>query len=197
MTEALKKESKSKKCNNNNKEYLWKGKDYVNFIVKDVANPDDPEGDNVDRRTTPRMPWHDIATGVQGAAARDVARHFIQRWNAVKSEKAKFNSDYPFLVPKSYVDVYDIDREVFSRRKGQRRGSTVNCQVLRSVSSWSAGVDDIEASIHEAMCKAILAAEKFVYIENQFFITSCASTGADVKNGIGNAMLQRIKRAHT
>ena len=43
------------------------GKDYVNFIVKDVARPEEPEGDNVDRRTTPRMPWHDIALMVQGS----------------------------------------------------------------------------------------------------------------------------------
>jgi len=40
--------------------------------------------DLVDRNTTPRMPWHDIGAMVVGAAARDVARHFIQRWNAVK-----------------------------------------------------------------------------------------------------------------
>ena len=26
------------------------------------------------------MPWHDIAVAVQGNAARDVARHFIQRY---------------------------------------------------------------------------------------------------------------------
>ena len=45
--------------------------------MKDVARPEEPEGDNVDRRTTPRMPWHDIALMVQGKAARDVARHFI------------------------------------------------------------------------------------------------------------------------
>lgn len=30
------------------------------------------------------MPWHDVGVMVGGAAARDVARHFIQRWNAVK-----------------------------------------------------------------------------------------------------------------
>ena len=58
---------------------LWRAKDYVNFIVKDVARPDLPDQDNVDRRTTARMPWHDISVGVQGEAARDVARHFIQR----------------------------------------------------------------------------------------------------------------------
>lgn len=30
------------------------------------------------------MPWHDIASAVHGRAARDVARHFIQRWNFTK-----------------------------------------------------------------------------------------------------------------
>ena len=59
---------------------LWKAKDYVNFIVKDVARPDLPNQDNVDRRTTPRMPWHDISVAVDGPVARDVARHFIQRY---------------------------------------------------------------------------------------------------------------------
>ncbi|KAJ4450445.1 hypothetical protein ANN_01869 [Periplaneta americana] len=59
----------------------------------------------VDRNTTPRMPWHDIGAMVQGAAARDVARHFIQRWNAVKLEKAKLNLAYPHLLPKSYENI--------------------------------------------------------------------------------------------
>ena len=30
------------------------------------------------------MPWHDIASAVYGPAARDVARHFIQRYNFTK-----------------------------------------------------------------------------------------------------------------
>lgn len=40
--------------------------------------------DFIDRYTTPRMPWHDISSVVHGRAARDVARHFIQRWNFTK-----------------------------------------------------------------------------------------------------------------
>lgn len=63
---------------------LWLGKDYTNFIVKDFNDLEKPYQDLVDRTTTPRMPWHDIGVLVQNAAARDVARHFIQRWNAVK-----------------------------------------------------------------------------------------------------------------
>ena len=30
------------------------------------------------------MPWHDIGAVVYGKAARDVARHFIGRWNFTK-----------------------------------------------------------------------------------------------------------------
>ena len=33
------------------------------------------------------MPWHDEALVVFGKAARDVARHFIQRWNIHKVRK--------------------------------------------------------------------------------------------------------------
>jgi len=38
----------------------------------------------IDRTVTPRLPWHDIHCAVFGKPARDVARHFIQRWNFTK-----------------------------------------------------------------------------------------------------------------
>ena len=40
--------------------------------------------DFIDRTRTPRMPWHDIGAVVYGKCARDLARHFIQRWNFTK-----------------------------------------------------------------------------------------------------------------
>lgn len=40
--------------------------------------------DNIDRTTVPRMPWRDLSAAFHGKAARDVARHFIQRWNFTK-----------------------------------------------------------------------------------------------------------------
>ncbi|KAG7231352.1 hypothetical protein INR49_012192, partial [Caranx melampygus] len=63
---------------------FWHGKDYCNFVHKDWIQLDKPFDDFIDRHTTPRMPWHDIASVVHGKAARDVARHFIQRWNFTK-----------------------------------------------------------------------------------------------------------------
>lgn len=66
--------------------------------------------DLVDRQVTPRMPWHDIGAVVVGSAARDVARHFIQRWNATKLEKARENPSFPYLMPKSYLEIKNYDR---------------------------------------------------------------------------------------
>jgi len=51
------------------------------------------------------MPWHDIGCMVAGRAARDVARHFIQRWNFTKLSKQKANNNYPLILPKTYSKV--------------------------------------------------------------------------------------------
>ncbi len=81
---------------------MWFGKDYANFLLRDFRNLDQPFQDQIDRNTTPRMPWHDIGALVYGACARDLARHFIERWNFVKRQKVKDDERYPFLLPKSY-----------------------------------------------------------------------------------------------
>lgn len=170
----------------------WLGKDYTNFIVKDFTNLDLPYKDLVDRNTTPRMPWHDVGALVVGAAARDVARHFIQRWNAVKLEKAKFNVSYPYLLPKSYNDIGPCPP--ISDTPLHR----VKCQILRSASGWSTGFLDaetLEESIHEAYIDAIMKAKHYVYIENQFFI-SLATRNASVRNHICETLFKRIVRAH-
>uniref|UniRef100_A0A673KBB5 phospholipase D n=1 Tax=Sinocyclocheilus rhinocerous TaxID=307959 RepID=A0A673KBB5_9TELE len=63
---------------------LSPNKDYCNFILKDWVKLNKPFDDFIDRYKTPRMPWHDIGVLVHGKAARDIARHFIQRWNFTK-----------------------------------------------------------------------------------------------------------------
>ena len=63
---------------------IFIGKDYSNPYVKDIAEVEKPFTDLIDRSSVPRMPWHDIGCMVIGNAARDVARHFIQRWNFTK-----------------------------------------------------------------------------------------------------------------
>ncbi|XP_036993371.2 phospholipase D1 isoform X2 [Artibeus jamaicensis] len=167
---------------------FWHGKDYCNFVFKDWVQLDKPFADFIDRYSTPRMPWHDIASVVHGKAARDVARHFIQRWNFTKIMKSKYRSlSYPFLLPKSHTTAHEL--------KYQVPGSVhATVQLLRSAADWSAGIKYHEESIHTAYIHVIENSKHYIYIENQFFI-SCADDKV-VFNKIGDTIAQRVLRAH-
>ncbi|KAJ6260547.1 hypothetical protein Dda_4773 [Drechslerella dactyloides] len=70
------------------------------------------------------------------------------------------------------------------------------CQIVRSVSPWSHNTKT-EHSIQNAYIQIIKSAHHFIYIENQFFITATTSDGGwPVKNRIGEALVNRIVRAH-
>lgn len=175
---------------------FWIGKDYTNFILKDFAELNLPYADLVDRTKTPRMPWHDVHSVVVGQPARDVARHFIERWNSVKLEKARENFiNFPYLMPKSYSDMR-VDSNFWNKNKVKLY--RVTCQVLRSASQWSCGfieADTEEQSIHEAYVESITKAQHYVYIENQFFI-SMGFPDPIVKNQIAETIYKRIVRAY-
>ncbi|XP_053473815.1 phospholipase D2 [Ictalurus furcatus] len=166
---------------------LWLGKDYSNFIQKDWTQLDQPFQDNVDRTHVPRIPWRDLGVVVHGKAARDLARHFIQRWNFTKNFKKKYKATfYPYLLPKSHTTADELPFTVPGTAKA-------SVQVLRSVDRWSAGT--CECSIHKAYVDIIENSQHYIYIENQFFI----SCGESVKNSnsIGDAIVKRILQAHS
>ncbi|XP_022246655.1 phospholipase D1-like [Limulus polyphemus] len=171
---------------------LWFGKDYSNFIVKDFIQLEQPYQDLVNRNTTPRMPWHDIGLLLQGSSARDVSRHFIQRWNFTKFEKAKQYVKYPWLLPKAYDNLNNFP-SLPKESTGQML--CANVQILRSIGEWSAGVRETEQSIHNAYIDIIQNAKHFIYIENQFFITQAAGN-TYVFNEISEALYRRIIIAH-
>ncbi|CAF1361842.1 unnamed protein product [Didymodactylos carnosus] len=78
------------------------GKDYGNYYKKDFEHVDEYDKgiissiqflydrrtsfilDFLDRTKTPRLPWHDQGMVLAGEVARDLARHFISRWNIHK-----------------------------------------------------------------------------------------------------------------
>ncbi|XP_066518510.1 phospholipase D1a isoform X2 [Hoplias malabaricus] len=167
---------------------FWHGKDYCNFVFKDWIQLEKPFDDFIDRYTTPRMPWHDIAAVVHGKAARDAARHFIQRWNFTKIMKPKYRSlSFPYLLPKSHSTANELLYQVPDCVQ-------TTAQVLRSAADWSAGIKYNEDSIHNAYIQVIAKSKHFIYIENQFFI-SCADN-KQVFNKVGDVIIERIIRAH-
>ncbi|XP_064127733.1 phospholipase D2 isoform X5 [Loxodonta africana] len=167
-------------------QHFWLGKDYSNLITKDWVQLDRPFEDFIDRETTPRMPWRDVGVVVHGPPARDLARHFIQRWNFTKTTKAKYKIPmYSYLLPKSSNTANQLPF-IFPGAQ------CATVQVLRSVDRWSAGTS--ENSILNAYLHTIRESQHFLYIENQFFI-SC-SDGRTVLNKVGDEIVDRILKAH-
>ena len=85
-------------------------------------------------------------------------------------------------------DLVSNEEEEFERGLS----GTQEVQLVRSAGPWSLGVS-LETSVHLAYLHLIDQADHFVYIENQFFISS---TGGDfVCNQVAQALVERIKLA--
>ncbi|WJX27791.1 Phospholipase D zeta 1 [Trifolium repens] len=307
---------------------MWPGKDYYNPRESEPNSWEDTMKDELDREKYPRMPWHDVHCALWGPPCRDIARHFVQRWNYAKRNKAPHEQQIPLLMPqhhmviphylgssetpveiqdnvndrvfkredsfssccqdqdiplllpqepsgldippglpkpngrnssqhhhdkprrissglpfsfrrakvaavgpdtpmKGFVD--DLDSEHYHEKMPHERTSHVDsqntdlewwdtqergdqggfadesgqigprascrCQVIRSVSQWSAGTSQTEESIHHAYCSLIEKAEYFIYIENQFFISGLSGDDM-IRNRVSEALYRRIMRAY-
>ncbi|KAG8370465.1 hypothetical protein BUALT_Bualt14G0119700 [Buddleja alternifolia] len=304
---------------------IWPGKDYYNPRESEPNSWEDTMKDELDRTKYPRMPWHDVHCALWGPPCRDVARHFVQRWNYAKRNKAANEQAIPLLLPQHHMviphymgmnkEIESGDKNINSNHKdikrndsfssgssfqdipllmpqeadeidavkgepklnglnsshdqpsrpsripfrfgkskigplipdmpmrgfvddhdplelqtkfsshamhpnsdvsekewweSQERGDQVvsadeigqvgpcvscRCQIIRSVSQWSAGTSQIEESIHNAYCSLIERAEHYVYIENQFFISGLSGDEM-IHNRVLEALYRRIMRAH-
>lgn len=167
---------------------IWLGKDYSNPRVMDFHNLEKPEQDMYDRSKVARMPWHDVSLQVVGQPARDLCRHFVQRWNFLLRVK-NHSRQMPFLLPPPEFKPGELTSQGLT--------GTCEMQIVRSAGPWSMGtLNKVEHSIQTAYLKAIQMSEYFVYIENQFFITSTVVGDVEIENRIGDALVHRIIRAH-
>lgn len=151
----------------------------------DYCNPRLKKQEQRENREKPRMPWHDVSCAFTGKAVKDVVFHFIQRYK----KSLYFEMDRHAVVPHSIPSRYGLNNEV-------------NVQVLRSVGFQYPGRKDKhikpESSIHEAYCSVIRSAKQYIYIENQFFISSQRSGEyhvPNVDNTIQDELFERIREA--
>lgn len=166
---------------------LWPGKDYSNPRVLDFYALDKPYEEMYDREETPRMPWHDIGMQIVGQPARDLSRHFIQRWNYILRQRTP-SRPTPMLLPPPDFKAADLEALGLS--------GTCEVQILRSSGNWSLGLTKTEHSIMNAYVETIRGSEHFVYLENQFWITTLHNSRTQILNKLGDALVERIIRAH-
>ncbi|XP_071692997.1 phospholipase D zeta 1-like [Rutidosis leptorrhynchoides] len=300
---------------------IWPGKDYYNPRESEPNSWEDTMKDELNREKYPRMPWHDVHCAIWGPPCRDIARHFVQRWNYAKRNKAPNEQTIPLLMPQQHMviphymgrndkeqedgkpEIVDVpqainrqdsypslstfqdipllipqeadgleastghfkqnssgkahhihghssrpprapffrksrvepltsdmpmrgfvdDQDTSNVKQGksvkssdrewwetEKRGNlvvsvdetgqvgprvTCRCQVIRSVSLWSAGTSQVEDSIHNAYCSLIEKAEHMVYIENQFFISGLSGDEI-IRNRVLESLCKRIMRAY-
>ncbi|XP_027363621.1 phospholipase D zeta 1 isoform X2 [Abrus precatorius] len=296
---------------------IWPGKDYYNPRESEPNSWEDTMKDELEREKYPRMPWHDVHCALWGPPCRDIARHFVQRWNYAKRNKAPYEQAIPLLMPQhhmviphylgssseihieskntdnyrvlkredsfssssqdqdiplllpqesdaldshegnkktngrisnglpfpfrkakivavgpdtpmkgfvddldsvryhekmsldrvAHVDLQNTDPEWWETQERNDQGgfsdesgqvgprASCRCQVIRSVSQWSAGTSQTEESIHNAYCSLIEKAEYFIYIENQFFISGLSGDEM-IRNRVLEALYRRILRAY-
>lgn len=303
--------------------FIWPGKDYYNPRESEPNSWEDTMTDELDREKYPRMPWHDVHCALWGPTCRDIARHFVQRWNHAKRNKAPNEQTIPLLMPQHHMvlphylgsnkdisivkdgvtqsrninrqdsfasfspaedipllfnhesdenrlnglglnhchiksdqnsmnvqnfqlpsrvtqikplipnkeiktndddlEFMDLENEYYVDEAADAGAQTAEewweeqergyqgvssdetpevgpripcrCQVIRSVSQWSAGTSQTEDSIQRAYCSLIDKAEYFVYIENQFFISGLSGDDT-IQNRVLEALYRRILRAH-
>ena len=256
---------------------MFPGQDYCNPCLRDCVDLTRPMADLMDRSRDPRLPWHDVHCKLEGVVVRDIARHFVQLWNHVKTDKHKTDASREVLTTGGVkrTSLKDKLKSLVARRRTQDgepndenevvlhededgiveggsaddvgiaaaimlgrsismvpsacsvdddanqsrirsqlsfdgflgppaveeartgRPSGGSVQFIRSGSWWSLGLPT-DTSIMRAYIESIQSAENFIYIENQFFVTSSHQEGGHhVENLIGRAIAERILEAHS
>ncbi|KAL3003771.1 hypothetical protein AAZX31_08G124200 [Glycine max] len=149
---------------------------------------------------SPRQPWHDLHCKIEGPAAYDILTNFEQRWRKAKKwrdfrlkkvtnwhDDALLRLDrISWIVKPSPCSNGDKSVHVTDEKDPE----SWNVQIFRSIDSGSVkgfpkDVDKaksqnllcgknlkVDQSIHTAYVRAIRSAERFVYIENQYFLGS-------------------------
>lgn len=162
----------------------------------DARRLTDPDIGNLDKGNPYRTPWHDIHCKIEGAAVLDLLHHFYQHW-AAHSANSKKNDQ----IKSSISDTVEQFKRPGKADKPEECLWTA--QVLRShtvhnCSFWK--INSVyENSILQGYIEIISKAEKFIYIENQFFIGGGENVHNEERFGnlIPNAILKKIIEKHS
>ena len=181
-------------------------------------NADDQSALNPD---LPRETWHDIGASISGPTAWDFVREFTGRWNCL--EGGFIDGDQDAAAIKKVLSKYAalLDDSSFVQQDAAPGGSARapwKARVLRSLDKdhWGfpKGVPiptvtldrfnwklpgNFERSIQDFYIDAIRGAERFIYIESQYFIGSGKRWAGEAKrdtvaNTIPEAIVERTKR---
>ncbi|GJT61631.1 phospholipase D zeta 1-like protein [Tanacetum coccineum] len=139
---------------------VWPGKDYYNPRKSEPNSWEDTMKDELNREKYPRMPWHDVHCALWGPSCRDIARHFVQRWNYAKRSKAPNEQTIPLLMPQQHMVIPHYMGSSKEQEDGKPKSSEVQLLINRQDSFTSlSAFQEIPLT---------LSGERFLEIHNGF-----------------------------
>lgn len=166
-----------------------------------------------DPQVQPRMPWQDVHCAIKGPSVFDLSQNFIRRWNSTAHLFEQSFASYRDPLVAKLLKAAGLTLPVRTPKAPRIQASHVlardtaekgRCwvQVVRSASRQllkdeAAAMGKREAparaqnNCQKAMLKAIAGAQKFIYIEGQFFQSAHGKFGAtnEVHSGPMSALL--------
>lgn len=160
----------------------------------------------------PRQPWHDVHARIEGAAVYDLAMNFVRRWNSVQK---RLHDEPTHSLPKVFKRFFDVVRPITGQGKRAKahyipaslRPKRINeskgkctVQIARSapvrllldeksaMPELAIAAGTSQNNCHQAMVQTIGAAQKFIYIEGQFFQSEFGAEQVAEKNSPSGPM---------
>lgn len=118
-----------------------------------------PSYRTLDPARQPRMPWQDNHFKVTGPAVSDLTRNFVLRWNCTKTARLALPKP-----PASYPQAGNVQIQVL------RSASRAYCKFEKKCNDTVCATDT-QQDIQVAMIQLIAKARRFIYIEQQFFVS--------------------------
>jgi phospholipase D1/2 len=161
-------------------------------------------GKLIEEGCQPRMPWQDVHIRIDGPSAVDVHRNFARRWNS-RVEESWLGKNNRFAIPIGRTWLEKIGAWSLLCAAQTMQSGDAQVQIVRSVSSNHLKMEGIEPddlflysenrersnwqqflrewqkepqpNILDAMVNCIRAADNYIYIETQFFISQFGLAG--------------------
>ncbi len=107
-------------------------------------------------------PTHDLFCEIRGPAVRDVIHNFVQRWNEATEKNKQYGSFPKDTRPDNLSDCPE--------QPPQKNEGNIKIQVTRTIPrNVYPSISNGEYSIRESYLNAINNAQRYIYLENQYF----------------------------
>jgi phospholipase D1/2 len=120
----------------------------------------------LDPATQPRMPWQDVHCRIEGPAVSHLLRNFVMRWNIEAKSSERLTMPDENIAPSSSAGKMHV-QVLRSAPQGHCTKELAALRPKPSTPHPTARQDNI----HQAMLKLIEKSRRFIYIENQFFVS--------------------------